>query len=324
MLKKRLLLVVAALLFSSAALADQEPRRITCIAPASPGGGFDLTCKFIQSAFKDSGLLQSAMPVTYMPGGIGAVAYNSIVGNRSAEPGTLVAFTSGSLLNLAQGKFGRHDETAVRWLAAVGANYGVLAVRADSPFENLQQLVEQLRDNPGNVPLGGSGTVGSQYWTQAALLARSAGITPRSMRYVSFEGGGDAYTALLGGHIQLLSTNIASILPQVEAGELRVLALLADEPQGGRLQGLPTAVEQGYDFSWPVIMGYYMGPKVTDEQYNWWAERFEQLVKTPAYQASLDQFSVYPLYIAGDELDQHIRDQVATYRQLAIEFGLAR
>ena len=320
---KKILVPVIATMMMAAGFAHAEPRRITCVAPASPGGGFDLTCKLLQSAFQKSDLLEKPMPVTYMPGGIGAVAYNSIVGNRSAEPGTLVAFTSGSLLNLAQGKFGRHDENAVRWLAAVAANYGILAVRKDSPYQSLDDLVEAMRENPGQVVIGGSGTVGSQYWTQSALFARTIGVEPRSMRYVSFEGGGDAFTAVMGDHIQLLSSNAGSVLAHVESGDLRVLALLADEPQHGRLEGMPTAKEQGYDFSWPVIMGYYMGPKVKDEEYNWWKERFETLVKSDDFTETLDQFSVQPFTLMGDELAAYIQKQVAEYRALATEFGLA-
>lgn len=73
------------------------------------------------------------MRVTYMPGGVGAVAYNAVVAQRPADAGTLVAWSSGSLLNLAQGKFGRFDETNVRWLAAVGTSYGAIAVKAIRP-----------------------------------------------------------------------------------------------------------------------------------------------------------------------------------------------
>ena len=91
-----------------------------CIAPAKPGGGFDLTCKLAQSALMEGKFIADPMRITYMPGGIGAVAYNAIVAQRPAEANTIVAFSGGSLLNLAQGKFGRYNENDVRWLAARG------------------------------------------------------------------------------------------------------------------------------------------------------------------------------------------------------------
>ena len=93
-----------------------------CIAPAKPGGGFDLTCKLAQTALLSGKYISDPMRVTYMPGGIGAVAYNTVIAQRPAEANTIVAFSGGSLLNLAQGKFGRYKESDVRWLAGVGAS----------------------------------------------------------------------------------------------------------------------------------------------------------------------------------------------------------
>ena len=121
------------------------PKRPECIAPAKPGGGFDLTCKLAQSGLKDTDLLKAPMRVTYMPGGVGAVAYNKIVANDSANNDAIVAFSTGSLLNLAQGKFGQYTEKDVRWLAAVGTDYGMVAVNAESPYKTLADLVAALK-----------------------------------------------------------------------------------------------------------------------------------------------------------------------------------
>ena len=86
-------LIRAAIAASCLAFASQlmaaEPKRPECIAPAAPGGGFDLTCKLAQSALVDSKLLSSPMRVTYMPGGVGAVAYNAVVAQRPSEAGTI-------------------------------------------------------------------------------------------------------------------------------------------------------------------------------------------------------------------------------------------
>ncbi|VFT35248.1 tricarboxylate transport protein TctC [Pseudomonas aeruginosa] len=165
-----LALVAAGLLLAGAAVA--EPKRPECIAPASPGGGFDLTCKLAQSALVEAKLLSKPMRVTYMPGGVGAVAYNAVVAQRPGDAGTITAFSSGSLLNLAQGKFGRFDENAVKWLAAIGTSYGAIAVRTDSPYKNLDDLVKALKADPSKVVIGSGGTVGSQDWMQTALIAK--------------------------------------------------------------------------------------------------------------------------------------------------------
>ena len=115
------------ILTAQMAQAIDAPGRTECIAPAKPGGGFDLTCKLIQVSLQETKAIDRPMRVTYMPGGVGAVAYNAIVAQRPAEFGTVVAFSGGSLLNLAQNKFGRYSPDDVKWLAAIGTDYGMIA-----------------------------------------------------------------------------------------------------------------------------------------------------------------------------------------------------
>ena len=80
---RKVALAANCVLFASQLMA--EPKRPECIAPASPGGGFDLTCKLAQSALVNEKLLTKPMRVTYMPGGVGAVAYNAVVAQRPAD-----------------------------------------------------------------------------------------------------------------------------------------------------------------------------------------------------------------------------------------------
>ncbi|WAH59924.1 tripartite tricarboxylate transporter substrate binding protein [Pseudomonas silvicola] len=319
---RRMALAASCLLLGSAALAA-EPKRPECIAPASPGGGFDLTCKLVQSALVNEKILSKPMRVTYMPGGVGAVAYNAVVAQRPADAGTLVAWSSGSLLNLAQGKFGRFDEGAVRWLAAVGTSYGAIAVKKDSPYKNLDDLVQALKKDPSKVVIGSGGTVGSQDWMQTALIAKAAGINPRELRYVALEGGGEIATALLGGHIQVGSTDISDSMPHILSGDMRLLAVFAeqriDEPE---MKGIPTAREQGYDIVWPVVRGFYLGPKVSDEDYTWWKAAFDKLLASQDFDTLRDQRELFPFAMTGPELDTYVKQQVAQYKTLAQEFGL--
>src|SRR5512138_3300941 len=98
------------------------------------------------------------MRVTYMPGGIGAVAYNAIVAQRPSDGNAIVAFSGGSLLNLAMGKFGKYTENDVRWVAAVGTDYGMVAVRADSPYKTMKELMEALKKDPTKIVFGAGGS----------------------------------------------------------------------------------------------------------------------------------------------------------------------
>lgn len=299
-----------------------EPKRPECIAPAKPGGGFDLTCKLAQNAFKETELLKSPMRVTYMPGGVGAVAYNKIVANDPANNNAIVAFSTGSLLNLSQGKFGQYTEKDVRWLAIVGTDYGVVAVNAESPYKNLNDLIAALKKNPKSVSFGAGGSVGGQDWMQTAMLAKAAGVNPKEMTYIALEGGGEAVTSVLGNHIQVVSAGVAEVIPHVKSGKLRALAVFAPERLPNALADIPTAKEQGYDIQWPVVRGYYVGPKVSDEAYQWWKTSFEKMMRDPKFEKSREQFDLLPLSMTGEELDKFVMQQTNQLRDLSKEFDL--
>lgn len=317
--------VMASCLFIVSVQVFAQPSKPECIAPAKPGGGFDLTCRLAQTALKETGQLQNPLRISYMPGGIGAVAYNTIVTQRPAEGGTIVAFSGGSLLNLAQGKFGKYNVNDVKWLAAIGADFGVIIVRNDSPFNDLKSLLGSLKIDPAKIVFGAGGSVGSQDWMKAALTAKAAGIDYKKMRFVAFEGGGEAVTALRGGHIQVYVGDAAEAATMLEGGApIRVLAVYHDKRLTGKLSGVPTAKEQGYDIQWPIIRGFYMGPKVSDTDYVWWTKAFNSMMKSPEYAKLREQQGLFPFSLTGDELDQYVKARVKEYAELADTFGLMK
>ena len=135
-----------------AAQAAAEPRRPECIPrPARRRLRPDLPPGHRGPEAERA--LKTAMRIVYMPGGIGAVAYNNIVAQHPNEPGTIVAFSGGSLLNLAQGKFGKYNVDNVRWLAGIGTDYGVAVVRNDSPYTDLKGLMEAFKQDPTKIVL---------------------------------------------------------------------------------------------------------------------------------------------------------------------------
>lgn len=312
-----------ALSLSAGAAVAGPLDKTECIAAAKPGGGFDLTCKLAQTALMDAQVIKDPMRVTYMPGGIGAVAYNAVVAQRPAEANTIVAFSGGSLLNIAQGKFGKYNDSDVRWLSIVGADYGAVVVRKDSPLKNLKDLAAALRADSTKVVFGAGGTVGSQDWMKAALTAKAAGVNHKSMRFVAFEGGGEAISALQGGHVHVYSGDASEAASQIKAGaNIRVIAVMSDKRLPGALADVPTAKEQGFDVEWPIVRGFYMGPKVSDADFNAWTEAFNKVMRTPEYARLRDERGLYPFSLTGTQLDVYIKRYTQQYRKLAADFGL--
>jgi len=311
-------------LMATHAVAAEGPGRTECIAPAKPGGGFDLTCKLLQVSLQETGQIKTPMRVTYMPGGVGAVAYNAIIAQRPAEAGTVVAFSGGSLLNLSQGKFGRYTVDDVKWLAAVGTDYGMVAVRDDAPWKTLGELMAAMKEDPTKVVVGAGASIGSQDWMKAALLAQQAKVDPHKMRYVAFEGGGEPVTALMGNHVQAVSGDLSEMVPYLSGDKIRVLAVFSENRLPGQLANVPTAKEQGYDLVWPIIRGFFVGPKVTDAEYQWWVDTFNKLQQTEEFKKQRDLRGLFEFNLNGKQLDEYVKKQVNDYREQAKDFGLAK
>ncbi|MGW8393691.1 tripartite tricarboxylate transporter substrate binding protein [Pseudoduganella sp. HUAS MS19] len=314
---------ILSFIFAAALLLASQARAAECIVPSKPGGAMDLTCKLARKGLATVPGSQS-MRLVYRPGGIGAVAWHSLVSQRRAEPNTLVAFSGGSLLNLAQGKFGKATADDVRWVAALGADYGMIAVRADSPYKSLAELVAALKRDPSKVLIGVSGTIGSQDWLKVALLVRQAGLEPKVLRFVALEGGGESFTAMQANFVHVVSGDASEAsLPSI-AGKIRVLAVMSEQRLPGVLANVPTAREQGYDIVWPVIRGLWMGPQVADADYQQWVRTFEHIMATPEFAKLRTEAGLYPFSLTGQALNEYVHKAVEDYGKRASQLGLMR
>jgi len=312
--------VVAGLTLVAGSAFGYQIERPECIAPAKPGGGFDLTCRIAQTGLK--GQLSKLMQVTFMPGGIGAVAINAFNTTRTDDPNAIVAFSSGSLLNIAVGKYGKWTENDVRFLATAGADFGAVIVRNDSKFKTLDDVMAAFKQGENTVVVGAGGSVGSQDWMKAALLVKSINKDPKKMRYVAYDGGGDAIAGLLGGSIELYMGDVGEMVSHLDAGTMRILAVLADERLPEPFAKYPTAKELGYDAEWTIMRGYYMGKNVSDEAYNAWTDAFKAAYETEEFAKIQKEKGLMPLNLAGAELDASVKKRIARLREIAKEAGL--
>ncbi len=318
---KLLMAVVLGTLLVSPAGA-YEIEKPECVAPAKPGGGFDLTCRIAQTGLEDQ--LGQLARVTFMPGGIGSVAFNLFNTTRTDDPNAIVAFSSGSLLNIANGKFGKWTENDVRFVATAGADFGAVIVKDDSELKTLDDLMAIFKKNESDIVIGAGGTVGSQDWMKAALLLKSVNKDPKKMRYVAYDGGGDAIAGLLGGSIGVYTGDVGEMVSHLGAGTLRILAVMSPERLPEPFAEFPTAKELGYDAEWTIMRGYYMGRDVSDEAYNAWADKFKAAYKTDEFAKIQKEKGLLPLNIAGEELDKDVKARIVKLREIAREAGLIK
>ena len=310
----------AALLLAALVVRAAPPPSPQCVAPAKPGGGFDLTCRIAAAWFESE--FGIPMQVRFMPGGIGSAAYKLFATERTGDANILVAHSSGSLLNIAVGKFGPYSVDDVRFVASAGADYGAVVVSSQSPIKTVEDLMARLRNEKNRMVIGGGGSIGSQDWVKAALLFKEAGRSPKQMRYVAFDGGGEALSNLSKGNIEVYTGDVSELRAHMLGGAFRILMVLADKRLPGVFRHIPTAKESGVNVTWASFRGFYMGRDVSPKAYQFYVDAFKQAHQSTAFRKIRDEKGLFEFSLSGDAFHAHVREQVTRLKLLVEDAGL--
>lgn len=300
-----------------------EPGR-ECLAPANPGGGWDLTCRAVARVVREEGILAGSLRVRNLPGAGGGIAFAHIAADRRGDAGVLVAASPATTLRLAQGQFGDLSAEDVRWLGAIATDYGVVAVRADAPWNDLESLLSEWRAAPGSIVAAGGSAVGGQDHMKLLLLARETGIDVRSLRYVPFDGGGEALTALLGGFVAVISGDASELVEHAELGSIRLLAMLSPERLEGRFAEVPTAREFGHAVDWPTWRGFYVPRDLEDAEYEAWIDALRSMQATTEWKRVLERRGLTDFSLLGREFEIFVGEQIVRFREMSDSLELRR
>ncbi len=299
-----------------------EPEKAECIAPANPGGGWDTICRVTSGVLQKTGAIKTSMYVTNMPGGSGAVAIANVVARRKGDGGLIVAASNSLTFTMAM-KRTPHGYGDVIPLAQIAAEYGGFFVNAESKYKTLGDLVAALKANPTSVSFAGGSAPGSLDHIKLALLAKAVGVDPTKVVYVPFQGGGEAMTALLGGHADVATIDLAEASAQLEAGKIRCLGLMSDK-RSTKFKDLPTTYEQGVKVTFPIWRGIYMAPGASPEAVAFWSKAIQKMTSTPEWNAERTKLAWEPTQRYGDEFKQFVKDEQARYEALLKELGFQK
>ncbi|MFC3284097.1 Bug family tripartite tricarboxylate transporter substrate binding protein [Litchfieldella rifensis] len=295
-----------------------------CIAPADPGGGWDFTCRSVGKLLRELELVDSPVQVTNMPGGVGAVAFANVASKRPADSDLIVATSTVGMTQIAQGQYPGGADT-MRWLAMLGTDVGVILVDDDSPYESLDQLLETMIEEPDSLAMAGSSGAGGWDHIRALMVAKAAGMPADqigSVRWVQFDGGGPAVTQMMGGHVDVVSTDLGEIAGFIESGDVRVLAVLSDDPLPPPFEELPTAVSQGYDVTGYNWRGFYTGGDVSDDDYAAMVDTLQTLYESEAWKDVAQQNGLVPLWRGGAEFNDFVRQSIDEVEAISREIGV--
>ena len=313
-------ILLAALAPFTAAHAQWKPERtVEVVVFAAPGGGNDKSVRVMHKIWTENKILDSI--VTNKVGGGGSLAY-TYVSQKAGDPHFIAIAQAGLVTNHITGR-SPLNYTDLTPLAFVGSEPVGLAVRAESPYRNLKEFVDQLKKDPQSLAVSVGSTRGAINHFTMALLAKSAGIDPTKLKILVFGGGAESVTNLLGGHIDAMSQAINNAIPFHKAGKMRILALSTAQRSPG-LPDVPTFREQGFDVvmdGWTV----FMGPKgLTPAQVAYWEELFSRTVQHPEWKKYLELNSWEWGYRNSKETAEYLRKDYEVSKALLIELGMAK
>jgi putative tricarboxylic transport membrane protein len=293
-----------------------------CIAPANPGGGWDFTCRQIGKIMFDIGVVDQPVQVTNMAGAGGGLAYNHVVAERNDDADLIVAASSATTTRLAQNAYAGMTADRVRFVGAIGADPGVIVVAKDSKFNNLADLVNAIKANPGSVSFaGGSATGGFDHMKPLMILQRAGFTDIRKVKYISLDGGADAITQTIGGFTQAMTGDMSEVVGFLKAGEIRVLAVLTEERIPG-FEDIPTAKEQGFDVVAVNWRGLYIPKGVSDDTFNLWAGRLRKVAESAEWKQAMAANGLAPFTKVGGDFQSYIDGVVEEVRKLSKELGV--
>lgn len=312
-------------LITSAVLATGAGSAATaaeCIAPANPGGGWDFTCRQIGKIMYDIGAVDTPVQVTNMPGAGGGLAYGNVVNERNDDPDLIIAASSATTTRLAQNAYAGMTADQVRFVGAIGADPGVIVVAADSPYENLTDLVEAIKADPGSVAFAGGSAVGGFDHMKPLMVLQKAGFTDiTAVKYIGVDGGADAITQTVGGFTQAMTGDMSEVVSFLNNGDIRVIAVLTEERVPG-FDDIPTAKEQGYDVVAVNWRGLYVPKGISDERFDEWADKLQQVADSDEWAEAMAANGLAPFTKVGGDFQSYVDSVVADITVMSKELGV--
>lgn len=203
------------------------------------------------------------------------------------------------------------DHSDVTMLGRVVEEYDVVVVPADSEFQDLEQLVEAWRADPGGIAWTGGGTFDQLVMTELAI---EVGIEPAELTYIPKSGGGEAVQALVTHTAAAATSGYMDVADQIDAGRLRALGLASPEPLEG--VDIPTLAEQGYDVTLANFRVVAAPDGITQEQKDALVELLTETVETPEWQDAIERNRWSEVFLTGPEFDEWFADQETRIAEL--------
>jgi putative tricarboxylic transport membrane protein len=301
------------------------------MAPAAPGGGWDTTAREIQRVLTEEGIVSSDVEVFNVEGAGGTIGLAELVNDHAGDENMLMVMGLVMIggIGLNQSPVTLESVTPI---AQLTGEFEVIVVPPDSPYATLDDLLADFTADPTAISWGG-GSAGGTDHLLIALMAQELGVDPTLVNYVPFSGGGEALASVMGGQTTAGVSGLSEWAAQIEAGELRALALSgraggdgaatpAAEGASDLASSIPTLQEQGVDLELANWRGVVAPPDLSEESVANIVAAFDTLNASAGWADALATNGWTNLYLAGPDFATYLTEQIETINATLTELGL--
>jgi len=296
-----LVILITCLAFFNVYASNYPEETVRIVVVFTAGGSTDALVRIVASELEER--LGKRFVVDNRPGAAGEIGW-TYTANAEPDGYTLCGLNVPNLLTpyitRDTCQYVLEDFTP---LVNIITDPEVLAVPSSSPYKTLEEYVDYAKEHPGDITCGDPGLWGDGYIGMKAI-EREAGIT---LTAIHFEGSADVRGALLGGHIDCAFGNLSEQLPLVEAGQVRILAIM-EEKRFPMVPNVPTFKEKGYDivaFGSSRGMGAPAG--IPEEVKNILIDNLTEIVNSTEFIQRMEELGMNVDFIAGDEYRQYLK-----------------
>ena len=300
----------AALIFSAPAQAQYPERNITLIVPYGAGGGTDITARMLARDLEAA--LGKPVTVENRAGGGGWVGWGALA--QAKPDGYTVGYLNvPSMYAGYLDKQYKRTETLDSFTPLMNhvLDYNVWAVKADSPFKSVKDVVEAAKKTPDTLTVSAFGAGSDDH---LAILSMEV-ENKIKMITVHHKSTAEAKTAALGGHIHILGANISEVAEEAKAGTIRILGVMSPE-RSRFLPNAPTFKEQGFNQNWSVSRGIAAPAGLPKDVEAKLVAALEKTLNSKEHQDKAASLSLEPRVIKGADYVKFLKDNEASTKTL--------
>lgn len=288
-------LTFASLGFVGSAQAEFPDKGLTLIVAYGAGGGTDTTARLLAKDLEET--LGQSVTVQNVTGGGGWNGWGTIA--SSNKDGYTIGYIN--IPNMYAGylnpEIGRKENLgSFRPLMNHVTDYCVWAVKPDSPYKSVKDVIEAAKANPDTISITAHGFGNDDHLATLRMEA----TTGAKFKVVHNKSTADSKSQVLGGHVDVLGANVSEVAAQVKAGELRVLGVMSPE-KSGFLPDAQTFKEQGYDQVWSVSRGIAAPGGLPDDLAAKLTAALEKTINSDKHKEQAAKLSLAPVITKGDE-----------------------